>query len=53
MILEIQFDNGTIQNIDVGDVSDLTIDEKTQALNQAFIDAGYDPTQAYIIIGEA
>ena len=52
MILEIEFNDGTIQNIDVGDVSDLSNDEKTQALNQALIDAGYDPNKAYIIIGE-
>jgi len=52
MILQIEI-NGTTHNVDVGDVSAMTPDEKTDALNSAMTDAGLDPTAFYIILGEA
>jgi hypothetical protein len=53
MILEIQLIDGTKQNVDVGDVSEMTSDEKTTNLETKLTDAGIDPTGFYIVNGEA
>ena len=53
MILEIQLNDGTTQNVDVGDVSAMTLDEKTTNLETKLTDAGIDPTGFYIVNGEA
>tara|TARA_E500000318_G_C3366678_1_gene136826 strand:- start:147 stop:305 length:159 start_codon:yes stop_codon:yes gene_type:complete len=52
MILNILIDETTHQ-VDVGDVSAMTNDQKTDALHTAMTDLGLDPTQAYVIVGEA
>jgi len=53
MILTIQLHDESTQNIDVGDVSSSTNDEKTEALNTALTAAGIDPNGFYIVLGEA
>ena len=52
MILRIE-QNGETHNIDVGDVSAMSPDEKTNALHTAMTDAGLEPNNFYIILGEA
>lgn len=52
MILAIEI-NDTIHNVDVGDVSSMTPDQKTEALHTAMTDAGLNPNEWYIILGEA
>lgn len=52
MILQIE-QNETVTNVDVGDVSAMTPDEKTNALHTAMTDAGLDTNSPYIIQGEA
>lgn len=53
MILAILLENGQTIQVDVGDVTNLTKDEKTQALNTALTQAGVDTNSGYIILGEA
>lgn len=53
MILEIQLQDGTTQNVDIGDVSEMTADEKTSTINTKLTDAGIDPNGYYMILGEA
>jgi|TARA_R110000822_G_scaffold134262_1_gene271890 hypothetical protein len=52
MILAIELLDGSVQNIDVGDLSSATMDEKTEALDTALSAAGID-LNSYIILGEA
>ena len=52
MILKIEI-NDTIHNVDVGDISSMTPDEKTEALHTAMTDAGLDADGDYMILGEA
>ena len=52
MILRIEID-GTIHNLDVGDVSDMTPDERSQSLDVAMAQAGLDINSPYVILGEA
>lgn len=52
MILEIQLYDGTKQNIDVGDVSEMTMDERTNNLHAKMTEAGLDPNAFYMILGE-
>jgi hypothetical protein len=52
MILAIELQDGTVQNVDVGDLSSATMDEKTEALNTALTAAGIDLNN-YITLGEA
>jgi len=52
MIVNIQIDDTTHQ-IDIGDVSSMSKDEKTTALHTAMTDAGLDPNNFYLILGEA
>jgi hypothetical protein len=52
MILRIDID-GTVYNVDVGDLSAMSSDEKTDAVHTAMTDAGLDINKHYIILGEA
>ena len=51
MILLIDIDD-TTHEVDVGDVSAMTPDEKTVALETAMFNLGLDVDSAYIITGE-
>lgn len=44
--------NNTTVDLDVGDVSEMSSDERTTALDNAMIDAGLDPNTFYVILGE-
>lgn len=52
MIIHVETESGT-HNIDVGDTSSMTQDQKTEALHNAMTTAGLDPTAAYLITGSS
>lgn len=52
MVVIVETADGTY-NIDIGDITQMTNDERTTALHDAMIAEGLDPTEMYLLYGEA
>jgi hypothetical protein len=52
MILQIN-QNDTVTDVDVGDISTMSSDERTEHIHTKMTEAGLDPNSPYVILGEA